>query len=76
MVFGISCYFLIPSSFETAYFLNEDDKVVMRWRAEQSEAYNGGTGHFTKKDLSLAFTDPKVYLSGLCQFCSITILYG
>lgn len=76
IVFGLACFFLIPSSFETACFFNEEDKVVMRWRAEVSEAYNGGTGHFTRKDLNLAFTDVKVYISGFCQFCSITILYG
>jgi hypothetical protein len=67
---------LIPSSFEAAYFLNEDDKVVMRQRAIQAELYSGGAGHFKWKDLKLALSDVKVWINGICQLCCTTITYG
>ncbi len=53
IVFAVACFFLIPKSYETAYFLNDDDKKVMRLRAEQSEAYSGGDGHFSFRSSSL-----------------------
>jgi MFS family permease len=76
IVFAIVCYFLIPDSLETAYFLTEDDKDIMRKRAEASKAYSNDNGHPSRVDIRLALTDPKVYVSGLCQLGSVTILYG
>jgi len=48
----------------------------MRLRAKESAAYSGGDGHFTRQDVLLALKDPKVFVSGVCQFGIITIQYG
>ncbi len=48
----------------------------MRRRAELAEAYSGGSGHYKWQDVKLALADPKVFVSGVCQHATITILYG
>lgn len=48
----------------------------MRRRAKLAESYSGGDGRYKKRDVRLAFDDKKVFLSGVCQFCSLVILYG
>ena len=76
IAFALVCMLIIPTSFETAYFLNEEDKAIMRLRAKESAAYSGGDGHFTRQDVLLALKDPKVFVSGVCQFGIITIQSG
>lgn len=76
IVFGIACYWLVPKSFETAYFFNENDRIVMRRRAELTHQYSGGSGHFGFKHVWMAMKDPKTWLHGALQFCVITPLYG
>lgn len=76
LVVAFACVFIIPKSFETAYFLNADDKRIMRRRAELAEAYSGGSGHYKWADVKLALADPKVFVSGVAQHATITILYG
>lgn len=76
IVFAAACFFLIPKNYETAYFLSEEDKKVMRIRAEQSEAYSGGDGHFKFSELKLALSDVKVWCNAVCQLCCTTITYG
>lgn len=76
IVIAICCFFLIPDSPETAYFLNEDDKVIMRQRAEIAKSYSTRTGHPSKADIKLALTDLKVWVSGISQLGSIVVLYG
>ncbi|CAM1509655.1 Fc.00g033940.m01.CDS01 [Cosmosporella sp. VM-42] len=76
VVFAVACFFLIPKSYQTAYFLNDDDKEVMRLRAEQAEAYSGGDGHFKFSELKLALKDAKVWCNAISQMCCTTITYG
>ena len=76
VVVSIACVFVIPKSYETAWFLTTDDKRIMRRRAELAEAYSGGNGHYKWKDIKMALMDPKVYVSGVCQHTSIIVLYG
>ena len=57
VVIAVACYFIIPSSYTTAYFLNEDDRAVMRKRAELTEAYSGGKGHYTRAEFMMAVKD-------------------
>jgi hypothetical protein len=76
IIFAIICYFLIPDSPETAYFFNDEDKLVMKQRAERAKSYSTMTGHPSKQDIRLALTDWKVYVSGICQLTSVTVLYG
>ncbi|EMR72917.1 putative major facilitator superfamily transporter protein [Eutypa lata UCREL1] len=76
VVISVVCYFAIPSSYTTAYFLNEDDRAVMRRRAELTEAYSGGKGHYSMKEFMMAVKDVKTWLHGIVQVMSLTVLYG
>lgn len=44
IAWAFCCIFLVPKSYETAYFLTADEKAIMRQRAERAEAYSGGSG--------------------------------
>lgn len=70
------CIFVVPKNYETAYFLNDVDKSLMRRRAEHMEAYSGGSGHYGKKDIKEAANDIKSWLHGVIQIAVVTILYG
>lgn len=76
VVCAVICVFVIPKDYETAYFLNDDDKALMRIRAEEMEAYSGGSGHYTKKEMKDAAKDIKTWAHSIIQICVVTILYG
>ena len=76
IVYGLVCFVLVPSSYENAHFLNEDDKEVMRYRAKVTHQYSGGSGEFTFKDIEVAAKDIKTWIHAALQFCCITPLYG
>ncbi|POS69972.1 MFS transporter [Diaporthe helianthi] len=48
----------------------------MRMRAEEMEAYNGGSGHYSKQDVKEAAKDVKSWLHGVIQVAVVTILYA
>jgi MFS family permease len=76
---GIATIFLLPDNFETAWWLNEDEKALMRARHENQRLYQGKsttTDAFDKKEVRLAFRDPKVWLNSACQFCANTCSFG
>ena len=70
------CIFLVPKNYQTAYFLNDDDKAIMKHRAELAESYSGGSGHYTMKDIKEAAKDPKSWGHAVIQIAVVTILYG
>ena len=70
------CIFLVPKDYQTAYFLNENDKTVMKHRAEATQSYSGGSGHTSSEDMKLAAKDIKSWLHGIIQICVVTVLYG
>lgn len=70
------CIFVVPKNYETAYFLNASDKAIMRRRAEEMEAYSGGSGHYSKKEIKEAAKDIKSWAHGVIQIAVVTILYG
>jgi MFS family permease len=76
IVYGFVCFILVPSSYEKAHFLNDDDKEVMRYRAKVMHQYSGGSGEFTMKDIFIAAKDVKTWVHSALQFCCITPLYG
>lgn len=76
LVWAGICVFVVPKNFETAYFLNEDDRVIMRYRAEITASYSGGQGHYKLKDIKMAAKDIKSWLHACIQICVVTILYG
>ena len=69
-------YFLVPKNYQTAYFLTEDDKKIMAWRAETSAEYSGGTGKYTKKDIRAGAKDITTWIHAVIQIMVVTILYG
>ncbi|KAF2727218.1 major facilitator superfamily transporter [Polyplosphaeria fusca] len=79
IVVGIATIFLLPDNFETAWWLNEDEKALMRARHEKARLYQGisvTSDNLDKKEVRLAFRDPKVWLNSLCQFCANTCSFG
>jgi MFS family permease len=72
------CIWLVPKSFETAYFLNEEEKQIMRQRAARTQAYSdsAGSGHYGRSDIKEAAKDIKSWLHGCIQIAVVTILYG
>lgn len=70
------CVFVVPKNYETAYFLNEEDKAIMKRRAELAESYSGGTGHYSMKDIKAAAKDSKSWGHAFIQIAVVTILYG
>ena len=76
MAWAGCCLFLVPKSYETAYFLTDEDKALMRLRAEEMEAYSGGSGHYGKREIKQAANDVKSWMHGVIQIAVVTILYG
>lgn len=76
VVVGILAVFMLPDNFETAWWLREDEKALMRIRHEQTRMYLGESETFDKTEVKLAFKDPKVWLSAACQFCANTCSFG
>ncbi|KAI1735204.1 retrograde regulation protein 2 [Xylaria scruposa] len=70
------CVILIPRNYETAYFLDQDQKALMSRRAEEMNAYSGGSGHYSKKDIKEAAKDVKSWAHSIVQIFVVTILYG
>ncbi|ORY14066.1 major facilitator superfamily domain-containing protein [Clohesyomyces aquaticus] len=59
VVWAFICIFVVPKNYETAYFLTDAEKAIMRQRAERTEAYSGGQGHYSKADIKEAAKDIK-----------------
>ncbi|KAI4939261.1 uncharacterized protein J4E92_000545 [Alternaria infectoria] len=79
IIVGVATIFLLPDNFETAWWLNEDEKALLRARHENERLYQGKsmtTDALDKSEVKLAFRDPKVWLSSACQFCANTCSFG
>ncbi|USW51509.1 Putative major facilitator superfamily, MFS transporter superfamily [Septoria linicola] len=73
---GVGCLCLLPDNFEKAWWLDENDKKIMRVRHRQAALYQGDSDTFDKEEVKLAFKDGKVWLSAFCQFCANTCSFG
>ena len=51
IVVGIMAIFLLPDHFEVAWWLREDEKALMRIRAEQTRVYQGESELFDKSEV-------------------------
>lgn len=74
-VCAILIWFGLPNNPAEAYFLSEEEKWMMRVRNEQRRAYMG-SDEFSWKELRIALGDPKLFFSGVIQFCQDILLYG
>jgi MFS family permease len=75
VVVSVAILFLLPDNFETARFLNEDDKKLMRIRAEINARYNGAP-EFEWKEVKKALVDPKLWISCWSQFMADICSFG
>jgi nitrate/nitrite transporter NarK len=76
LVWAVACIWLVPKDFETAYFLNESERVIMRVRAQKMASYSGGDGKVRMKDVRQGAGDVKTWLHSFVQIAVVTILYG
>ncbi|KAI0415076.1 retrograde regulation protein 2 [Xylaria grammica] len=76
VIWACLCVVLVPRNYDTAYFLNDEQKALMRKRAEEMDAYSGGSGHYTKKDVKEAAKDVKSWVHAVIQVTVVTVLYG
>ncbi|KAF6816382.1 MFS transporter [Colletotrichum sojae] len=65
----------LPNDPGNAYFLTAEEKRMMKVRGIQRAQYMGSE-EFSWEEVKIAMLDPKMYLSGLIQFCQDILLYG
>lgn len=65
-VIGIATFFFLPNDFETAYFLNEEDRELMRMRMQASAQYSAEES-FDIREVWKTLRDPKSWLTSLNQ---------
>ncbi|KAH8897535.1 MFS general substrate transporter [Thozetella sp. PMI_491] len=75
VVVAVFVYFFLPDDFESARFLNEDDRKLMRIRAELNARYNGKPD-FDWGEVVKALKDPKLYISCWSQFWADICSFG
>jgi MFS family permease len=75
VLIAIIAYFTLADNFESASFLNEEDKSLMRIRAEINARYNGDQ-EFNWADVKRAVLDPKLYISSWNQFMADICSFG
>ncbi|KAJ5318184.1 hypothetical protein PENANT_c052G04715 [Penicillium antarcticum] len=72
---AILIWFGLPNNPAEAYFLDEEERWMMRVRNEQRRKYMG-SDEFSWEEMRIALNDPKLFFSGLIQFCQDILLYG
>ncbi|BFZ63714.1 hypothetical protein YB2330_004846 [Saitoella coloradoensis] len=72
---AILVYFTLPDDPKLAWFLNEEERALVRTRQEITARYRGSE-EFDWAETRKAARDPKVWLSALIQFCADISLYG
>ncbi|KAJ5146577.1 uncharacterized protein N7515_001141 [Penicillium bovifimosum] len=72
---AILIWFGLPNNPAESYFLNEEEKWMMRVRNEQRRKYMGSE-KFSWEEMWIALRDPKLFFSGIIQFCQDILLYG
>lgn len=76
ILWAIMCIYLVPKDYETAYFIDKDEKLNMRQRAERMAAYSSGNGRYGKEYIRAAAKNIKSWLHGCIQTAVVTVLYG
>lgn len=61
IVCAIAVWFGLPNDPSNAYFLNDEEKQMMKCRAEQRKKYMG-SDKFDWEEVKIEFRDPKLYL--------------
>ncbi|KAI2730706.1 hypothetical protein CBS147332_2558 [Penicillium roqueforti] len=69
---GLLC---LPKTAETAWFLNDEEKEIMRLKRDR-DFLRRGEEKFERKWIKIALTDPFVYLLGIAFFTSSVSING
>lgn len=72
---GIASMFAIADRYETATYLTERQKLLMKVRHAKAAAYSRDEG-FTWHEFRQYVRDPMIYLSGFVLLCMDTCMYG
>ncbi|KAK1774375.1 MFS general substrate transporter [Copromyces sp. CBS 386.78] len=75
ILIGLLVWFALPNDPTEAYFLNQEEKQMMRVRARQRAQYMGSE-EFSWEEIRYALKDKKMWISGAIQFCQDILLYG
>jgi hypothetical protein len=74
-IVGVATFFFLPNNYETAYFLNEEDKELMLIRAQLSAQY-ADTDPFDIREVWKTLRDPKSWLTSLNQISVNVCSFG
>ncbi|KAH6896866.1 major facilitator superfamily domain-containing protein [Thelonectria olida] len=75
-VVGVVTYFALPNDAETAYFLDDYERALMRARHAREYGNTKSSQEFNWVDMIAAFKDWKVWAFCVAQFGVDTMLYG
>jgi hypothetical protein len=75
MALGLICWLTFPTSPDTAWFLNEEEKELMALRKIRNAAFRGEE-KFDKKYVKLALTDSFMWLASIAFFFSSVAIFG
>ena len=75
-VVGVVTYFALPNDAETAYFLDDYERALMRARHAREYGNTKSSQEFNWVDMIAAFKDWKVWALCVAQFGVDTMLYG
>ncbi|KAH8772944.1 high-affinity nicotinic acid transporter-like protein [Hyaloscypha finlandica] len=72
---AVIVFYGLPNDPTNAWFLNTEEREMMRCRNGQRQKYLGSE-KFSWEEIRIELRDPKLYLSGLIQFMQDILLYG
>lgn len=75
-ILGVLTYFVLPNDAETAYFLDDNERALVRVRHARDYGNTASSREFSKKDMLCAFKDWKVLAFCAAQFGVDTMLYA
>lgn len=76
VVLGLVTLFALPNDGTSAYFLTEEEKLLMEERHKRDYGNTASSREFSRQDMVRAFADWKVWAFSIAQFGVDTMLYG
>lgn len=76
VLLGAVTLIALPNDASSAYFLTEEEKVLMEERHKREYGNTASSREFSRGDMMKAFTDWKVWAFSIAQFGVDTMLYG
>ncbi|KAL6875106.1 major facilitator superfamily domain-containing protein [Trichoderma novae-zelandiae] len=76
VLLGVVTFIALPNDASSAYFLTEEEKLLMEERHKRDYGNTATSREFSRQDMTKAFTDWKVWAFSIAQFGVDTMLYG